>query len=776
MDKGKIAVGIVLLTLVGAAMGYVVASAILSFRTFGMRAEIDFFWIANNYFAMQRVRPDDFQLVNFIIGGFAFAALLLSAVLSGSALTRFGRTHWQKAAEMKRNGFFTPPGQGFILGKLGKPSSSARLISSKVFPHALIVAPTGRGKTTGFVIPNLLTFKGSAVVLDVKGENFEATARHRASQGDKVYRFAPVDWNDRRTHRYNPLLRIAALEDPNQQQMELQLLATLFLQSDSDRTQGLLKGGIDLFVAAGLLAFQRKVPTLGEIYRITSSGGNKQKEFLKRRDEVQNRAAKLIFERMGSTNNDTLTSYVSLLMTSGLDQWSNPAVDEATSVSDFDFRTIRKKPFTVYLVVAPNMVKPMAALIRLFFSDLISSLQDKEPGPDEPWPVMIILDEFNRLGKMPIVVESIETLRSYKGRLAIVTQTIPALDEIYGENTRRALQGNAGVKLYLTPSDEKTVEELSKAVGKTTKRVVTRSRSIGRNPFEGRSMSERTEETSLLPEDEARRMPLDDIVMVVDAQMPVRAKRIKYFEDPFFKKINAAQKGDLPFPEEAKALPAPEEQNQDIETEEAGRSSVAQSTEEPAVVREIEPEPMPEPASHAAQPSENAGQGGLPSEVDEAPQASRRVAICQNIASSGKPLKMGGRKRRSKAARENADGQQKMDLSVQQRLPLEGGVDGDTQAKEAVANAVAILSAVGNDDQDDDLPPDEGDASGKQIPPKFVDRPDFVDRQEEILAEELADGATLIQQREDGTWVRRRADDDEVELDYRDDQGVRHKA
>jgi type IV secretion system protein VirD4 len=235
-------------------------------------------------------------------------------------------------------------------------------------------------------------------------------------------------------------------------------------------------------------------------------------------------------------------------MTSGLDQWQNPAIDEATAVSDFDFRTIRKKPFSVYLVVQPLMVKPLAPLIRLFFSDLLSAMQEKDPGPDEPWPVMIMLDEFNRLGKMPIVVESIETLRTYRGHLAIVTQTIPALDEIYGENTRRALQGNAGVKLYLTPSDEKTVEELSKAVGKTTKTVVTRSQSIGKNPFEGRSQSTRTEESSLLPEDEARRLPLDEIVMVIDAQMPVRAKRIQYFDDRLFKAIHAAQTGELPFP------------------------------------------------------------------------------------------------------------------------------------------------------------------------------------------------------------------------------------
>jgi type IV secretion system protein VirD4 len=548
MGRARIAIGVVLVTLVAGAMGYTIASAVLTFKALGFSADIDFGYIAQNYLWIRDSRSDDFQLINLIIGACAAAGLMMSLAMSGSALTRFGQTHWQRRGEMKVNGFFGKPGTGFILGKLGSPKSRTRYISSRVFPHALIVAPTGRGKTTGFVIPNLLTWQGSAVTLDVKGECFEATARHRAAQGDKVYRFAPTDWEGKRTHRYNPLLRIYELEDPARQQMELQLLATLFLQSDNDRVQGLLKGGIDLFVAAGLLAFQRKKPTLGEIYRISASGGNKQKEYVARGHEIDNKAAKLIFTRLASTNNDTLTSYVSLLMTSGLDQWQNPAIDEATQVSDFDFRTIRKKPFTVYLVVQPLMVKPLAPLIRLFFSDLLSAMQDKEPGKDEPWPVMIMLDEFNRLGKMPIVVESIETLRAYRGHLAIVTQTIPALDEIYGENTRRALQGNAGVKLYLTPSDEKTIEELSKAVGKTTKTVITRSRSIGKNPFEGRSQSTRTEETSLLPEDEARRLPLDEIIMVVDAQMPVRAKRIQYFDDRFFAAIHAGQKGELPFP------------------------------------------------------------------------------------------------------------------------------------------------------------------------------------------------------------------------------------
>ena len=549
MDKGKIAGGILSLTLVGLAIGYVVATGYLTIR-YGLSTQaFDITLLAREYRALGATAPRDFLWVNLILAGFGVAALMLSVTLLGDALTRFGTTHWQTRGEMKRNGFFAKPGGGFLLGKLGPPKSKRPFLVSKTFPHALIVAPTGRGKGVGFVIPNLLTYKGSAVVLDVKGENFRETSRFRASMGDKVYRFAPTDW-DRPTHRYNPLARIAAMTNPDRQQMELKLTAKLFLQTDNEKLSGLLAGGIDLFVAAGLLAFERGVPTIGEIYRITASGGDKQKEYLKRAHEVKNTSAKLIFERMASTNNDTLTSYLSLLMTSGLDTWDNRAIDAATATSDFSFRDLRRRPHAIYLVVESEMIRPLAPLIRLFFSDLIASLQAQEPGDDEPWPVMIMLDEFDRLGKMLIVAESIKTLRSFGGNLAIVTQTIPALDEIYGENTRRSLQGGAGVKLYLTPSEQKTIEELSQAVGKTTKRVVTRSRAVGRNPFEGRSVSERTEDTPLLTEDEARRMDLDEVILVIDAQMPIRARRIKYFEDPALRVLHAGQAGSFPYPDE----------------------------------------------------------------------------------------------------------------------------------------------------------------------------------------------------------------------------------
>ena len=547
MVKGKMFGGVALFAVMGAAFAYIVASGYLNYRISGQAARIDWSLLFDNWRVVRASYPRDWSIIQIIFAACTLGMLLLASLLVHEGLTRFGQTHWQSQSELKRNGFYEEPGRGFVLAKTGRPGGRGRLLCSVRFPHCLVVAPTGRGKGTGFVIPNLLTYAGSAVVLDVKGENYEKTSRHRARMKDRVWRFAPVDW-EQPSHRYNPLDRIAALPNPDQRQMELRKTANLFLQADGDNSKGLLEGGIDLFVAAGIYAMERGTPTLGEIYRLVASGGDKNKQYLGYSDQVRSRAAQLIFERMASTNDRTLTSYLSLLMTSGLSAWDNPAIDRATSASDFDFSTFRREPQTVYLVVPPDDVRTLAPLIRLFFADLIASLQAKEPGRDEPFPVMILLDEFDRLGKMPIVAESIKTLRSYGGNLAIVTQTIPALDEIYGENTRLSLQGGAGVKVYMTPSEERTVRELSEAVGTTTKRVVSKSRALGKGPLAGTSISERTEESPLLTEDSARRLDLDDIILVIDGQHPARAKRIKYYDDRELKKIFERQEGAFPRP------------------------------------------------------------------------------------------------------------------------------------------------------------------------------------------------------------------------------------
>jgi hypothetical protein len=104
----------------------------------------------------------------------------------------YGSAHWQTKAELAKNDMLYGSGKGFVCGKLGSHKSKGGFISSAAIPHVMMVAPTRAGKGVGFVIPNLMAFAGSVVVLDVKGENFEKTSRLRAINGDEVYRFGPL--------------------------------------------------------------------------------------------------------------------------------------------------------------------------------------------------------------------------------------------------------------------------------------------------------------------------------------------------------------------------------------------------------------------------------------------------------------------------------------------------------------------------------------------------------------------------------------------------------
>ncbi len=65
------------------------------------------------------------------------------------------------------------------------------------------IAPPGSGKTQCNVFPNLLTWKGPAIVLDISGDIYEHTAGWRAAHVGPVYKFSPLEPED--SHKYNPL-------------------------------------------------------------------------------------------------------------------------------------------------------------------------------------------------------------------------------------------------------------------------------------------------------------------------------------------------------------------------------------------------------------------------------------------------------------------------------------------------------------------------------------------------------------------------------------------
>jgi type IV secretion system protein VirD4 len=479
---------------------------------------------------------------------FTIAALALSF---RQQLTEYGQAKFQSRADMKANGLLQPLGAGLVFGKLGTPARSAPYVSAtfQKFPHCLVVAPTRAGKGVGYVIPNTLLFNGSIVVLDVKGEIFEATSRHRQAEGDAVYRFSPFDFAHP-THRYNPLERVARIDNLEQRYTELAKIADYFLTVSDKGTAGdFLTEGRELFVAAGLLAIERGAPSIGEISRILFGRGATQDVYGEHAEEVKHPNAAQTFRKFAGYSDRTLSSHASVLGGAGMTLWNNPAVDRATSGNDFSFADLRKRPMSIYVVVNADDIRTLAPLVRLFFGELIATMRSTLPDPtSERWPVMILLDEFDQLGPMPIVEQALKQLAGHGARVSIITQSIPGLDNIYGENVRMSLESAAGMKLYLAANDKKTAGEISDALGKTTKLSISDSVSRDRDFLERRSVSRRMEERPLLTPDEVRRLNPDQAILIPERQNPLLVHRIVYFQDPTFKAMFEAQTGPLPYP------------------------------------------------------------------------------------------------------------------------------------------------------------------------------------------------------------------------------------
>lgn len=488
------------------------------------------------------------KIVSFAAALFGIAAFLLSL---RHELTEYGQAHFQRRGELKKAGLLKPLGEGLVFAKLGRPTSRRPFISAAYdkFPHCLVVAPTRAGKGVGYVIPNTLLFPGSTVVLDVKGEIFEATSRHRKGQGDQVYRFAPFDFENP-THRYNPLERVARIESDERRYTELAKIADYFLTvSDKGSAGDFLTEGRELFVAAGLLAIERKRPTLGEISRILFGKGATQDAYRELGAEVRHPSATRTFAKFAGYSDRTLSSHASVLSGAGLTLWNNPAVDRATSANDFSFAALRSKPQSIYLVVNADDIRTLAPLIRLFFGELIATLRASLPDPKvEPWPVMILLDEFDQLGAMPIVEQALKQLAGHGARVSIITQSIPGLDNIYGENIRLSLESAAGMKLFLSPNEKKTAAEVSQSLGKTTKLSVSDSLSRDNGFRQKRSVSRRMEERPLMSPDEIRKLSADRVILIPERQNPIMAERIVYYQDPLFRSLIDGQTGPLPYP------------------------------------------------------------------------------------------------------------------------------------------------------------------------------------------------------------------------------------
>ena len=490
------------------------------------------------------------RMFEFALLGMGAGALIgavgLAALGHRPQLTSHGAARWATADELKRRGLAVPLRKlsGPVFAKLGSPRSNAPFVTSADIPHAFVAAPTGSGKGVGVVIPTLLTYGGSVICLDVKGENFTATSRVRAAMGDAVFKFAPYD-DDGRTHRFNPLVEVASLQS-ERRYTEAQRIAESLIAMSGDNVQGFLVSAKQIFAAGILVAVERGTPTIGAVHDLLSGEGEFADMFGALVDGTNVAEAKSIFRRMAGTADRTLSAYMSVLFDGGLGAWRDAYVRSATDASDFDLGSFRRRPTTLYIVVGPNDLKVLAPVVRLLFQQTVATLQRAEPGPHEPYPVLLLLDEFPSLGRMQTLSDAITTVRSYGGRMLIIVQSLANLKLAYGADGAQNFLANCRLQLFMAPADADTPEYVSRSIGEFTRK--TRSKSWTMGQIGGSNVQEREEGARLLRPEAMRALGDEGCVLLVQDSPPVRARKVFYYRDRTLQKMVEAQVGPLPEP------------------------------------------------------------------------------------------------------------------------------------------------------------------------------------------------------------------------------------
>lgn len=533
---------------IGGLLGVLASGAYAAWVTGGDLANIGFTTIFAFAPTSLASLVEPFRTAAMIGGGVALALTIAVPVVGvRSALTSHGSARWASVAEMRQARLLSDVKSlnGPIFGKVGTPKTRAAYLTAVKIPHSLIAAPTGAGKGVGIVTPTLLTYPGSIVCLDLKGANFETTARHRQAMGDRIFKFAPYD-PEGRTHRFNPLDDVAGA--PMRRRFtEARRLAASLIFVKGEGAQGFLDGARDLFAAAALLVIERDTPTIAALHDALSQPGKASANLFKLGMEVRSREAETVFNKFSSRDDKHLSAYLSVLMDGGLGLWADPMVRDATAATDFSIAELRSRPASIYIVIPPTDIVPLAPLVRLIFQQAISILQRSLPdtAKGEKYPVLLLLDEFVSLGRMDNLKTAITTLREYQVRVMIVVQTISSLRDLYGKDGAGTFLANCGMQLFMGPADEETPDYISKAIGDYTQKTRSKSWKGGELTT---SYSERIESARLLRPEQVRLLGARQVVALVQNMLPILAHRVTYFEDRELNRIHRSQTGDLPEP------------------------------------------------------------------------------------------------------------------------------------------------------------------------------------------------------------------------------------
>lgn len=463
-----------------------------------------------------------------LAGAVVVGLLAIGILRRGPAL--HGTARFAREGEIRREGLRAA--SGIVVGR-----KAGRFLIFGGSEHVLLEAPTRAGKGVGVVIPNLLTWPDSVVVLDVKRENWGASAGYRARAGQAVHLFDPLD-AEGRTARYNPLAHIRRTDDIEVVN-ELQKIAGMLFPAPERSDPFWAEAARAAFVGVGaLVASNPGLPfTIGEIYRRLTSGDPKSDlpatlQEARRVGQRLSQACVSAIQDFTSASDNTFSG-IKQTITARLNLWLNPMVDAATSESDFDLREVRRRRMSIYLGVSPDNIDRIAPIYSLFLQQLVDLNTRDLPEGATNVPVLVLLDEFARLGKASVIASGFSYVAGYGLRLVPVIQSRSQLRAIYGPDVTDEIIANCGLEVVFTPKELKVANELSERLGFFTMNVKSRSRTI-HGLLANRSISESDQRRALLLAQELMQLPKNELLLLRAGIPPIRGRKIAYYRMPRF--------------------------------------------------------------------------------------------------------------------------------------------------------------------------------------------------------------------------------------------------
>lgn len=494
---------------------------------------------------------DDPLLRKKLVVSIGASAGVMPTVLTGAliAATRphrrlHGDARFATPAEVAASGLISasPSEPAILIGR-----HKGRYLALPGQLSVMLSAPTRSGKGVGVVIPNLLNWPDSAVVLDIKGENFEITAGYRATHGQEVFALSPFD-QDGRSHRWNPLTAVRT--NPLHRVGDLLNIGQVFYPNDGSGTssEGFFNDQArNLFLGLGLLLLESPAlpRTVGEMLRQSSGKGRSLRDHLNgvitariEQDHPLSDECRDSLQRLLSNSDNTMSSIVATFA-APLTIFADAIVDAATSADDFRLEDLRRRRMTVYVRIPPNRLSSARPLLDLFFSQLIDLNTQCMPSQDPAlrYQCLMVDDEFAAMGRVTAIVNAAPYLAAYGLRLLTVIQAMSQLDAIYGDKQARTFATNHGLQILFAPREQRDADEYSAMLGYFTEVATSRGRS---RSFSGHghttvSRNESEQRRALLMPQEFKELGSDRIVVVLENCKPILGEKIRYHRDKAFR-------------------------------------------------------------------------------------------------------------------------------------------------------------------------------------------------------------------------------------------------